>query len=45
MNKETRTMYMLSTRDPPRNERYTQSKSKGMEKILHVNGKGKKKLG
>ena len=32
---------MLSIRDEPQNERYTQTKSKGMEKIFHANGNEK----
>ena len=34
--------YMLSTRDPPQNKRFTQGKSEGMEKIFHANEYGKK---
>ena len=33
---------MLSTRDPPQNERYTQTKSKEMEKDIPCKLKGKK---
>ena len=32
MNKETRPIYMLSTRDPPQKERHIQTENKGMEK-------------
>ena len=32
---------MLPPRDPSQIERYTQTKSKEMEKIFHANGKGK----
>ena len=39
MHKKTRLIHVLSTRDPPQNERYTQNESKGMEKILHGNRK------
>ena len=27
---------MLSAKDPPQNKRYTQTESKGMEKIFHA---------
>ena len=43
MNKNTRPIYMLSTRAPPQIKRYIQAKSKGMEKICKW--KGKKTLG
>ena len=33
--------YMQSQRDPPQTERYTQTKSKRIEKVFHANGKGK----
>ena len=36
---------MLSLRDPPQIKRYTQGKSKGMEKDISCKWKGKKKLG
>ena len=34
MDEKTRPMYMLPTKDPPQIERYTQTKSKGMEKDI-----------
>ena len=34
MDKKTRPMYMLPTKDRPQIERYTQTKSKGMEKDI-----------
>ena len=33
---------MLSTRDPPQNKGHIQTKSEGLEKILHANGDQKK---
>ena len=33
---------MLSPRDSPQNERYTQTKSKGWKSLFHAIGKGKK---
>ena len=33
---------MLSPRDPPQSERYTETKVKTWRKIFHANGKGKK---
>ena len=37
---------MLSTRDPTKNKRYTQTESEEMEKIFHANeNKNNKKLG
>ena len=33
---------MLSTRDPPQNKGHTQTKSEGLEKILHTNRDQKK---
>ena len=33
---------MLSTRDPPQNKGYIQTKSEGLEKIFHANGDQKK---
>ena len=35
-------MYKLSTRDPPQNKRYTQTKSKWMEKDISCKWKWKK---
>ena len=34
MDKKTRPIYMPSPRHPPQNKRYTQTKSKGMEKDI-----------
>ena len=45
MNKNTRSTYMLPPRDPSQITRYKQTKSKGMEKIFHANGKEKNKAG
>ena len=42
MDKERRPIYMLPPRDTSQMERYTQTKSKGMEKIFHANEKEKK---
>lgn len=43
MNKETKPIYVLSIRNPPQNEKYAQTKSKGMDgKRLHANGNFKK---
>ena len=42
MDKKTRSTYMLPPRDPSQITRYKQTKSKGMEKIFHANGKEKK---
>ena len=42
MNKKTRPIYMLPLRDPPQIERYTQTKSKGMEKYISCKQKGEK---
>ena len=33
MDKKTKPIYMLLPRDPPKNERYTQTKMKGMETV------------
>ena len=33
---------MLSTRNPPQNNRHIQTKSEGLEKIFHANGEQKK---
>ena len=43
--KKTRPKYILSPRDLSQIERYTQTKSKGMEKDGKENGKEKKKAG
>ena len=42
MDKKTRPIYVLPPRDIPLIERYTQTKSKGMEKDISANGKEKK---
>ena len=34
MDKKTRPIYMLSTRDPPQNKRPTQAESEGMKKYF-----------
>ena len=41
MDKKTRLIYLLPPRDPSQIKKYTQTKSKEMEKIFHANGKGK----
>ena len=45
MDKKTRFIYMLPPRDPSQIEIYTQTKSKGMEKIHQANGKKKNTWG
>ena len=42
MVKKTRPIYILPSRDPSQIERYTQTKSKGMEKDISCKWKGKK---
>ena len=42
MDKKIRAIYVLPPEDTPQVERYTQTKSKGMENIFYANGKGKK---
>ena len=42
MDKKTRPIYILSSRDLTQIKKCTQTKIKGMEKIFHANGKGKK---
>ena len=42
MDKKTRPLYMLSTRDPPQNRGHTHWKWKGWKKIIHANGDQKK---
>ena len=42
MDTKTRPLYMLSTRDPLQNKGHIQTKSEGLEKILHANGDQKK---
>ena len=34
MDTKTRPLYMLSTRDPPRNKRHIQTESEGLEKDI-----------
>ena len=41
MDTKTRPLYMLSTKDPPRNKGHIQ-KVKGWKKIFHANGEQKK---
>ena len=43
--KKTRPIHMLSTRVPPLNKKYRQTKSKGMEKDISCKWKGGGKLG
>ena len=45
MDTKTKPMYMLPPRVPSQIERYTWTKSKGMEKDISCNWKGKKKAG
>ena len=43
MDKKTGLAYMLSTRDPPQNKRFTQAESEGLKKkIIPCKGKWKK---
>ena len=42
MDKKTRHIYMLPPKDPPYIERYTQTKSKRMEKDISCKWRGKK---
>ena len=42
MDTKTRSLYMLSTRDPPQNNGHIQTESEGLEKIFHANGDQKK---
>ena len=42
MDKKTRPIYMLPLRDPPQIERYTQTKSKGIEKDIPCKWKRRK---
>ena len=42
MDKEKRSLYMLSPRDPSQIERYTQTKRKGMEKDISCEWKERK---
>ena len=39
---KNKTLYMLSTRDPPWNKRHIQTESEGLEKIFHANRDQKK---
>ena len=43
MDKKARPIYILSTRDPPQNKIYTQTKSKGIEKDISCKWKFKTK--
>ena len=45
MDKKERPIHMLSIIDPTENERYTWTKSKGMEKDISSNENEKKKAG
>ena len=38
MDTKTRLLYMLSTRDPPRNKGHIQTEVKGWGKLFHANG-------
>ena len=42
MDKKTRPIYMLPPKDSLQIERYTKTKSKGMEKVISCEWKGKK---
>ena len=42
VDKKTRPMYIISTRDSPQKERYTQTKTKRMEKDISCKWKWKK---
>ena len=42
MDTKTRPLYMLSTKDPPRNKRHIRLKVKGCKKIFHANRDQKK---
>ena len=42
MDKETRPLYILSTRDPLQNKGHIQTESEELEKIFHANGDQKK---
>ena len=42
MDSKTRSLYMLSTRDPPQNRGHIQTESEGLEKIFHANRDQKK---
>ena len=42
MDKKTRPIYMLHSRDPPQNQRYTQTKRKRIEKDISCKNKWKK---
>lgn len=39
---KTRTLYMLSIRDPPQTKGHMQSESKVLERVFYANGKQKK---
>ena len=38
MDKKSRYIYILITRDSPQNKKFTQAKSEDMEKIFHSSG-------
>ena len=42
MDTKTRPLYMLSTRDPPRNNGHIQTESEGLGKLFHTNKDQKK---
>ena len=42
MDKKTRPLYMLSTKDPPQNRAHNRLKVKGWKKIFHANRDQKK---
>ena len=42
MDTKTRSLYMLSTRDPPQNKGHIQTENEGLEKIFHTNRDQKK---
>ena len=45
MDKKSRPIHMLSTRDPSQIKQYTQTESKGIEKYISCKWKWKKKAG
>ena len=42
MDKKTRPLYTLFTRDPTQTKRHIQTESEGLEKIFHANGDKRK---
>ena len=42
MNTKTRSLYILSTRDPPQNKRHIQTESEGLEKDISHKWRPKK---